>query len=301
MPAGRPKSIDNSKVFDVAKPSNSKPVEGTRPVISNRSIAVKDSTVISVQQDAPKEVPSAPSVSRKIITPVTMGDETKIEATSDLPVEKADVAPVETDDAKVEQVTAPETAAVEETPVAASAEPDTETPVTASRGFKRELKIQPPSEVATEVAVEPAANPEASTEEAAANTDSVSAEETPKEEEVIPGATEEQKAASSDAAAVDAVADATGRSKEEQKAAEEQAKRDAALQELIDSKKYVVPLAHDSTKKGSGSTAGIALLILILLAAGAYLAIDAKILKLNVDLPYNFFNPSFPSSARSSY
>lgn len=287
MPAGRPKSIDNSKVFDVAKPGNSKPVEGSRPVISNRSIAVKDPTVISVQQDAPKEVPSAPSVSRKIITP--MGDETKIEATSDLPVEKADAVPAETDDAKVEQVTAPETAAVEETPAAASTEPVTETPVTASRGFKRELKIQPPSQVATEAAEEPVANPETPTEEAAANTDVVSAEETAEEEEVIPGATEEQKAASSEAAAVDAVADATGRSKEEQKAAEEQAKRDAALQELIDSKKYVVPLAHDSTKKGSGSTAGIALFILILLAAGAYLAIDAKILKLNVDLPYNFF------------
>jgi hypothetical protein len=199
MPAGRPKSIDDSKVFDIARPGSGRPVEASRPVIANRSISVKDQMVTGVP-NPPKEVLSAPSVSRKIIAPIT---------------EEDTLAPVAT-----------------------------------------EVAATTTEEIAKEPEVEKAVD------------------DTP---------------TGSETAAVDALADATGKSREDQKAAEEQLKRDAALQELINSKKYVVPLAHDSTKNGDSKLAIIVLLALILLASGAYIAIDSKVLKTNINLPYHFF------------
>jgi cobalamin biosynthesis Mg chelatase CobN len=206
MPAGRPKAIDDSKVFDVAKPGNSRPIGTSRPVIVDSSAAVKDQMV---------DVPTAPSVIRKVITPITVA------------VEQQPAEPLAT--------------------------------------VVHELRLEPPKNDNSEEEVAP-------------------------EEVAKPIAEAEANApATSEAATVEAVADSTGNNLENKKVAEEQARQDAALQEMIDSKKYVVPLAHDSSGKGSSSVIIVAALILLLILAGVYLAIDAKVLKLSINLPHHFF------------
>ena len=69
--------------------------------------------------------------------------------------------------------------------------------------------------------------------------------------------------------------------------AEEQAKRDAEVQQLITSKKYFVPLAHDSSKKHTSKAPAVIILILILLAAGAYAVVDLGLVKPGFDVPYH--------------
>ncbi len=230
MPAGRPKSIDSSKVFDVARPGNSKPLGTSRPVITNSDAGVKDQMV---------DVPTAPSVSRKIITPITVDTSSQNDSTQEVEITPAETASSVVHELKLEPIT---DMAIDEEAVSEEAE-DT---------------------LATEDKAEQPPQPETITDQA----DS-------------PGASE--------SAAVEAVADTGGNNRQEQRAADEQAKLDAALQELIDSKKYVVPLAHDSSgRRGNGMAAAVFLIVLLLVVA-AYLIIDAKVLKVGLNLPYHFF------------
>ncbi|MBA2279168.1 hypothetical protein H0V99_01875 [Candidatus Saccharibacteria bacterium] len=103
---------------------------------------------------------------------------------------------------------------------------------------------------------------------------------------------EANPAASSESATVDAVAEAVGSKKQAAKEAEEQEKRDAAVQELIDNKKYYVQLGHDSRpKKGATYHHQVLTVLLILtmvLVVGAYLAIDAGIIESDFVVPYEF-------------
>ena len=242
--AGRPKSIDNTKVFDVAKPGKSKPMSTSRPVIVNHSMAVKDASVINTIPEVEKQL-SAPSVSHKVITPIAKDDETPVP----LAVKESDI-PEEEPSQSVE--------AVEETATETTKEAPADTDTT---------KSQPQEETSHE---EPVAE-----------------EVAPAEPEAVPAPALEP--VQSDEASVDALAEASSKPKEELKKAEE-AKRDAALQELIDSKKYVVPLAHDSSKASGHKGGLIMVLVGVLLIAVAYLLIDAKIIETSIDLPYHFFN-----------
>ncbi len=95
----------------------------------------------------------------------------------------------------------------------------------------------------------------------------------------------------SDAAGVDALAESVNSKKEAAKKAEEQAKKDAEVQALIDSKKYVVPIGHDGPgnkkagKKGSGLLLTLILLIVIALTT-AYLLIDAEVIDIGYEVPF---------------
>ncbi len=274
MAAGRPKSIDDNKIFDVSKPGKSKPMGTSRPVIISRGNIITDPSDVS----APLAPPSA---TRKVINPVSdtldpeqkddqvvqvkvggasksleesMTETTAVQATT---IEVKNTAPM------VEPETAVETPAVAATPATAEEKPAEEAPVT-------------PVETATETSEEttgeePAANPEPASEETPGETSS-----------------EDEVPATSESATVDALAESTTKKKEEEKELEAQVKRDSELQALIDSKKYFVPLEHDSSAKKSNTSFWIVLIVL-LLAASAYVAIDMKLVRTGINLPFHLF------------
>ncbi len=94
-----------------------------------------------------------------------------------------------------------------------------------------------------------------------------------------------------DAAGVDALASTTETKREAAKKAEEQAKRDAELQALIASRKYVVPISGTS---GGGSKArvwGIPL-VLIAIVAGGYFLADAGVFGDSVKVPFEIIKNS---------
>lgn len=92
----------------------------------------------------------------------------------------------------------------------------------------------------------------------------------------------------SDAASVDTLAASAETKKQAAKKAEEQAKRDAELQELIDSKKYLVPIKHGVGGNGGTRLLLVGMLIVVLLLVGVYLLIDAGIVDVGVELPFEF-------------
>lgn len=93
---------------------------------------------------------------------------------------------------------------------------------------------------------------------------------------------------SADAAEVNALADQMKSKKEEAAKAEEQAKKDAALQELIDSKTYVVPIGKTSKKsKTKTNPAAVLLLVLVLVLVGGYALLDAGVVDVNITLPFD--------------
>jgi hypothetical protein len=279
--AGRPKSVTNTKVFDVAKPGKATPVGTSRPVIINHAAAVKDATVLpepGSENEAPK---SPPSVTRRVISPVTMG-------ATDVPAEPPKTSsitildePKKADPKKsteIVPVSAPEVKEeVQKTE-------DTTEPVQATEQAEPEPEAaqapEPRNDTPTDDTEVPASDNEAEKP--------VQEVENPEPEPSEPAEAETVET-SSEAAGVDALAEASTKGKEEQKAIEEQAKRDAALQGLIDSKKYVVPVAHDSGQQRSGTGALMILLLIILLAIGAYVAIDAKLIDTGINLPYHIF------------
>jgi len=92
----------------------------------------------------------------------------------------------------------------------------------------------------------------------------------------------------SDSGAVDAIAEQAETKKQADKEAEAAIAKQQENQKLIETKKYFVPIGHDSTKKGGSQKALIVLLVLIVLAAGAYLAVDAGVVKVNgFEVPYH--------------
>lgn len=87
------------------------------------------------------------------------------------------------------------------------------------------------------------------------------------------------------AAEVDALAEGAAAKKEAEKAAEEQQKREEAVQELITTKKYFVPLSHDSTKTSSNKTPLIVAVAAILVLVIGYALIDMGTVDLGFDVP----------------
>lgn len=317
MPAGRPKTIDDAKIFDVAKPGKSKPVESARPVIANRNNSVQDMTILEPSASQSQNIAFSPSVSRKIISPVSDGNETVatpvttniivLHDESPTPETTQETAPI------VSAQTAPDVKVVNveattvEAPAVVIVEPIEELPALVKltkdrqvvapaqtapvvpRGMKRELRLAPLSEAEPE-ATNPAATTTEETKEALDKPEKAT-EPTAAD---LSGSTQadqsspKQAPVGSESASVDAIAESSDKPKEQRKAEEEALKKEEALNEMIASKKYFVPLARDSTQKGSNKSALIVLIAFIILIAGAYLAIDAKVLKVPVSLPYHF-------------
>jgi len=95
----------------------------------------------------------------------------------------------------------------------------------------------------------------------------------------------------SDAASVNALAESMMSKKEDAKKAEEKAQKEVELQELVKNKKYFVSISHDSGKSSRSIRVFLLVALLVIFAGlvSAYLLIDAKVIKTNISLPYEFF------------
>lgn len=95
-----------------------------------------------------------------------------------------------------------------------------------------------------------------------------------------------EKEADKEAAVVDAVAEQADLGPKNKNAgpSEEEKKKQEALAKMITDKKYFVPIGQVAHRRNQ-RTLVVALILLIALA-GAYLAIDAELLNLNIDLPF---------------
>lgn len=290
MPAGRPKSIDNSKVFDVAKPGKSKPISTSRPVIVNHSMAVKDPSIVA-GNDEPQAALVAPSVTRKVINPITVSgpeDEVKQPAESSIVVikDEPEEKPVDTPTAPTVDKVAEEEQLVDATSKQLTSKASVTTVEPVASEEPKDDTNEPEEVKAEETADHAVEEPVDSVESLDAKSSSEPSQETAEID-----TTEEpvKEPENSETASVDALAEASQKPKDDQKKLEEETKKDMELQALIDSRKYVVPLAHDSTKGSGHKNLAVIFLVLMLLSVGAYAAIDAKLIKTNLDLPYHLF------------
>jgi len=236
-----PKDSSDSKIMDVAKPSQKKPDNTARPVIVGHTNTMAQDPMMSkpVATTAPEiskaaepisktgktvEVPEAPKEEAKKPQIVIIKDASESEE-EPVVVEKPEVPAVAEEPAKME-----EPAPVEETEKVAEASP--------------EESMVPATEVETQ--------PE--------ETDTVETnEETP--------ATDETK------------------SKAEPVNAENE-----KVNKLIASKEYFLPIKKSRSKaSGHHHTGLVWVLLLIAILVGAYVAIDAQLVKNNIQLPYHIF------------
>jgi len=88
--------------------------------------------------------------------------------------------------------------------------------------------------------------------------------------------------------AIDALADEAESKKKDKKTDEEAAQKAAEIQNLIQSREYNLPI-HDSGYRGRGifNTFITVLLILLLLGTLFVLAVDAELIKVNLELPFD--------------
>jgi hypothetical protein len=296
----RKPSEHTSKVMDVSMPGKGAIMPTSRPVITP---VIKDQSSESGKQAVQiEEVKTleAPSASRRIILPISDESSTPSEnegIKSTLPIE------VQGEDAEVEA----QTIDVANTSPDTNAETVNDEPITektegVEQSGAKEVTVEPdkatPEPEASPVIEETLPSKKDTTKPVTPETPTPIAtdtEETPKTEQTSekkPEVTDTVSDApeSSDAAGVDALVDGVETKKEQAKKAEEQIKKDAALEELIASKKYFVPIGVESSspnhKKSSPVFIILLVLILVLLGAG-YLAVDAKLLDVDIKLPYD--------------
>jgi hypothetical protein len=92
---------------------------------------------------------------------------------------------------------------------------------------------------------------------------------------------------SSDEAVVGAVADQAALGKDKEKSDEEIAKA-VAIQKLIEDKTYFIPVGQVQRRRNN-RMAAVMLVLLLLVVVGAYLVIDAGILRTSINLPFHVF------------
>lgn len=136
--------------------------------------------------------------------------------------------------------------------------------------------IQPVSAEVAEAQTEKPAEPAAET----------SAEPEKSAQESSPPENAEAATASSETAVVEAVADqATEDKKKENKLSDEEKAKQAAVQKLVDEKKYFVPIGQVGRRRNRRVL--VAAAVVLVLLAGAYLAVDADVVDVNINLPVN--------------
>jgi len=278
--AGRPKAIEDNRVFDVSKPSQSKPLSTSRPVITQRDDVEDDSVTTSSRH--------APSVPKLTIHPLETAAEDAAEPVDDM--KKEVDAEVKIDE---ENFTSPKLP-IEE-PEEQKEESET-VPVFINRvakeeeSEKEESKVEDEPEEKTEEQPEEqqAEHKELEEPEKPEPKEEAKPEEETKEEEKpdqeSPAEKTEDK--TEEGATVGAVAEGT-KAKKDTKEVDHKAAIDTKVQELVDSKKYFVPLAHDSGKKSGHKWLWITLVFLAVVIV-VYLLLDAGVIGNNVTLPYEF-------------
>lgn len=108
-------------------------------------------------------------------------------------------------------------------------------------------------------------------------------EETEKEDDKTP----EEDASNSDSAAIDSVASSAEAKKADAKQAEQEQKRKEKIDQLVEDKKYYLPIVEGGHKASSQRLASWILLILLLAVVLVYLLIDAGYIKIGVSLPFD--------------
>lgn len=184
------------------------------------------------------------------------------------------------------------------TPAEATAPPVA--PATVSRGGKvvkpldESPEIQPDdSSVSSKTTAKVDLSTEASAkaEKTSAGSAETDQEKPPSTEEKVEvpkaAATDDSNTTSSDEAVAEESEDKKTKENAEAKEAQEEQERQAAIEKLIEEKKYFVHVGEVHHKRKSRSVI-VLLLLLIVIAAGGYLAIDAGFVETNFELPYNF-------------
>lgn len=111
-------------------------------------------------------------------------------------------------------------------------------------------------------------------------------DEAPKPEKATEDISKDKNEA--EAAIVSAVAEQAGKKKKGGLSKEETA-RQAELEKLIEEKKYYVPIGQVKHRRHKRLFWTFFIFVLVLLA-GSYLAIDANLIDLGIELPYEFIN-----------
>lgn len=152
---------------------------------------------------------------------------------------------------------------------------------------KSEVKLEPviPQEEDKPNANEEEKKPEESDDKAVSEPVE---EERPNPEEDTKENPDEDTSDTSESAAIDSVATSAEARKNAAKESEDEQKKSEKIQELVTSKQYFVPIVEGGHKASSQRFASWLLLLLLLIAIGVYLAIDAGYLDVGVSLPFDF-------------
>jgi len=235
-----PKDQNDSKIMDVAKPSQKKPDNTARPVIVGHTNTMAQDPMMSQAKMA-----TAPEVI-KPLEPVS-----KTGKAVDRPEPTAEETPKKPQVVIIKDANEPE-----EEPVVAAMP---EEPAKAEEPVEVPEPEAPAEEPAEPEAEKPAEEQPTLTEEAETAENSVTTEETP--------TTDESKA------------------KAEPINAENE-----KIAKLIATKEYFLPIKKSrSNASGHHHTSFVWFLLLIAILAGAYVAIDAKLVKNDIKLPYHIF------------
>lgn len=273
----------SKKVMDVSKPSETKATPTSKPVIIGHKPAVKDPMVDAAKAKDAK-VDS---------TTISISDTGKL--TQETPPAAADKPAVPPSEAivKKEMVIAPLAAASDSPNPAEPDVPKTEQPA------KEETPAEPAeNEPEVPEAPEPEAETEEKPEEKPEDEPEPPKPETPAEPEAVeepapptpatePTADQPVESPDPDKAPVDSVLGDAQSSKEAEVAA---AAMEEKLKELSNSNKYKVPVGQPRKHHGkAGGLKGVLifLLIILLIGAGAALAVDAGLIKTSIKLPFD--------------
>lgn len=166
---------------------------------------------------------------------------------------------------------------------AKAAPSSTSRPIIVSHGPQiQDPMMKQPDEVAEEVVAEAPSTSKRVIQplESAEKPTDESAQEDKPAQESSDAAKEEAK----DAAVVDAVAEQADLDKKKSTGpTEEDLKKQAEIENLIVSKKYFVPIGQVAKRRNK--RASLIVLVLLVLLAGTYLAIDSGLLNLGIELP----------------
>jgi hypothetical protein len=258
---------DDNKVMDVSKPGKGKIIMNSRPVVAPivSNVGATEAVGAASSATSPEEEvsePLAPSASHRVIQPLSSNIEVTDESTEES-INVTNSAPADSEPTSAPEVSAEQVA-------------ETSKPQPAESNSAVKESIPPSSEKPVPKPIVPKPIEEKPKSEPQPKVETKSAD----------------SPASSDAAGVDAMAGAAEAKKLTAQETEEQARRDAAVKELINSKKYVVPINHDSAKtNGSGKHHEWLMVLIILILAGliaGYLLVDAGVISTSIKLPYEF-------------
>lgn len=294
----------NKKVFDVAKPGKSAPDASSRPIIIGHKPMIQDPMMsapaahVTEPEDKPSSAPTVStetaelannfSISTKKIVPMSEA----IDEVAEAATKPAKIAADSSDDSTAIKVTSTkkDEANKPEPEAEAATEPETAPEVTAPANTTEpdETKSETPAPAAdekTESTAEAKPAPES-----AAPAESTDKPE-PVKDSVTPAAptaktTEHVNDSESDTAEVDVLAQAAKDKNAEKQVNQEDAAKNAIIDKLVAEKKYFVPIG-ETKRKRSSRAATVVFLLLLIIAIGVYLAIDAGYLDVDLDMPYD--------------